>query len=55
MMVGFKPHSTSELSNENKSDVISDVSDVGDVMHDGFNNNEVRTYAQVTAHFASFQ
>jgi len=48
MMVGFKPHSTSELSKENKRDVINDVSDVGDVMHDGFNNNKVRTYAQVT-------
>jgi len=77
MMVGFKPHSTSELSsgsvtfgengevkasqintiniisagNENKSDVIRDVSDV---MHDGFNHNGVRTYAQVTLHFSSF-
>ena len=50
MMVGFKPHSTSELSNENKSDVFSDV--ISDVISDGFNNNGVRTYAQVTAHFA---
>jgi len=33
----------------NESDVISDI------MHEGFNNNEIRTYAQVTAHFVSFQ
>ncbi len=37
-----------------KSDILSDVSNIGDVNHDGFDNISARTYTQVMACFVQF-